>query len=269
VAQIRHDEGSCQGWSLLLGPRTRHIIYGTPASIGIYGFLPHEELPRHCAYLWGDFMRRLVPALLVTMIIALGACSATSQKSTRPASTPTAPSAGASSTSASGTEPVSPTRETVKNTTVTVPLGKAGKACLLTVDQAAQVMETNVKAVNVGKGHGKWDEECVYSSSNITAAEISHLTQDQLLALTRKERDIQMLLACGPDTGNGLSPGYSPIPDSPVPGAVSEPNLPGLAFAPLSGGCWFGVTLEGGWGQSEERTAVLKILKVSVAGWRG
>ena len=219
-------------------------------------------------------MKRFIPVLLVPMAIALGGCSASSQTATTPIGVPVAKSAGVTQrpTSAnSATQPVSPNGGAVTSSAVTVPRGKVGKACLLTIDQAAEAMGTKVKVVEAGNGGKTWDAECfydAYSAADIAAAK--RLPPEQGIALLATLQQIHMLLGCGPDSLSGL-PIYPPIPDSPVPGALGPPDIPGIAFAPLSGGCILGVTLGGvnDWDKSKQKATVLNILKVSVAGWKG
>jgi hypothetical protein len=219
-------------------------------------------------------MRRIAPVLVVGMAIALGACSATSPPSPRPAGASATRSASQSSTptpAGSASQPAGSTRAAASNPAAAIPQGKFRKACLLTVDQAALAMGAGVNEVVAGSGGtGRWDAECDYST--FTAADgarlkASHLTPEQQLAIIAKARGIQILLGCGPDAGLDLAGLNAPIPDSPVPGALADPGLPGSAFAPLSGGCWFRVGIMSG--GSDEHAAVLNVLKFAVAGWKG
>jgi hypothetical protein len=187
-------------------------------------------------------MRRFVSPLLVATTIALAACSANSQTVAPGGTSPSkAASASPSPTAVDpATQPATPTRVAATSPTVTVPLEKARRACLLTVAQATQVMGTDVKEVKAG-GSSAYREECDYSS--ITEAEVTRLTptltpaQFQALSL----RGIQMIVDCGP---NNSAP-----------------------WTALSGGCWLHVAFLGVTDQTETQTAEENILKIAVPAW--
>jgi hypothetical protein len=144
--------------------------------------------------------------------------------------------------------------------TATIPTGPAGRACLLTVDQAAQTMKTPVREVRGAAGGQNWDYECLYSSHS--KADTQGLSLDELKKL--KITDLKILVACGSDAGLGLS-SNPPIGDS-VPGATESGS--GLVAAPVAGGCWLAVQAGAGGDKPRQRTIAIATMQLAFNAWK-